>query len=225
MGRSSSASYQTKEVGRTQVANGTMRQVQADKFLQQAHVAAWKECVMARDAKLHPGAASNTMVPTGVVETGHQIMERRARTVKDFDDMSDIQEDGEDGLELAEELPSVIAEGFLWHVFLQLVDALIVLHQGNGLKADGKKWKEIVHRDIHSMYVFVKPGEGGEGTEDHDDDEVRAFDKKEGFKATLQVASDANCYSGPQYSSQTLTAPSSISKMRRTTMSTILITT
>jgi serine/threonine protein kinase len=77
----------------------------------------------------------------------------------------------------------VIPEDFLWHIFRQLVEAITVMHQGNGHLINGKEWKEIIHCDIHGTNIFVKPGEGGEGTalslsmSDEQKSEERTFTK------------------------------------------------
>ena len=48
-----------------------------------------------------------------------------------------------------------IPEAFLWTVFNSLVDALLVLKNGNGHDVEGGKWKEIVHLDLSLSNIFV----------------------------------------------------------------------
>jgi hypothetical protein len=61
----------------------------------------------------------------------------------------------------------VIPEGFLWHVFGSLVDAVNRLEKGADPPIDmgpGKDWRPIVHGDMHLGNIFVKtPLDGGDG--------------------------------------------------------------
>ncbi|KAF9692864.1 hypothetical protein EKO04_009106 [Ascochyta lentis] len=78
---------------------------------------------------------------------------------KQFDDLSDIED--WNGEELDEVLPDVIPEAFLWQVFDQLVGAALVMQRGAVPFVGDKKWKEIVHSDMHFGNIFVKPGKEG----------------------------------------------------------------
>ena len=73
---------------------------------------------------------------------------------KEFDDMSGIQEWHNDELG---SLPLVIPEAFLWHVFAQLAGAALVMQRGAGPFVGEKKWKEIIHKDMHTGNTFIKP--------------------------------------------------------------------
>ena len=185
------------QVRRGNVASAMVSEEKADKFVQATHVEAWKEYVRerekrregARQAKEDPSAAIKRLVPKEAKEGPRQIADREAleaRTDIEFDTMSVVSDDGEDGLELEDELPNVIPEGFLWHVFRQLVDAVSVLHEGSGQEG-GMPWKEIVHKDIHNMNVFVKPVDCGEGTVEAKSDniEARRFREQEVCSATV----------------------------------------
>lgn len=77
----------------------------------------------------------------------------------EFDDMSDIEEWRND--ELGETLPPVIPEAFLWHVFDQLAGAALILQKGAEPFVGEKKWKEIVHKDMHTRNIFLKPAVEG----------------------------------------------------------------
>jgi hypothetical protein len=90
---------------------------------------------------------------------GSEIYQQR--THADFDNMPGIMK--WNGDPLPEELPEVIDEGFLWHVFDSLASALLVLKNGNNVEVQGKEWTEIVHKDLYLSNVFVKPPENSDG--------------------------------------------------------------
>ncbi|KAH7092316.1 hypothetical protein FB567DRAFT_625350 [Paraphoma chrysanthemicola] len=67
------------------------------------------------------------------------------------------------GRPLPAELPDVIDEAFIWHVFDSLANALLVLKNGSGIEVEGKEWKEIIHKDLYTSNIFVKPPKDSEG--------------------------------------------------------------
>jgi serine/threonine protein kinase len=149
-----------REVAQNRVNEGRMTPRDADSYTRQMEERQWTEYVNAR--LVRNGLSSNVIVPR---ETTEQAEAREFRTSKDFDDMTIIVEEGTIGMELSAWPPGpVIPEDFLWHIFRQLVEAITVMHQGNGHLFNGKEWKEIVHCDIHGTNIFVKLVEGGEGT-------------------------------------------------------------
>jgi hypothetical protein len=51
----------------------------------------------------------------------------------------------------------VIPEKFLWHAFLDLVDACIFLRDGTGQEPEGNgSWRPIIHKDMHLGNIFLK---------------------------------------------------------------------
>jgi hypothetical protein len=78
---------------------------------------------------------------------------------KEFDDMSGLDQFYSD--EFDENLPPVIPEAFLWQVFDQLAGAALIMQRGADPLVGRKKWKEIVHKDLHTRNIFVKPTEEG----------------------------------------------------------------
>jgi serine/threonine protein kinase len=108
-------------------------------------------------------------------ETEERKQSRLARTSKEFDDMSELydsndSEAGWAGRQISRDLPHTIPESFLWHVLRALVNALTMLHAGNNVTVPGKPWREIVHGDIYTLNVFLKPnGNNDQGDFTHDD--------------------------------------------------------
>jgi serine/threonine protein kinase len=50
-----------------------------------------------------------------------------------------------------------VPEGFIWHVFIQLSEALSYLHYGHGKASEKSTWSTpIIHRDIKPENVFLK---------------------------------------------------------------------
>jgi hypothetical protein len=50
----------------------------------------------------------------------------------------------------------VIPEKFLWHTFLDLVDACLLLQDGAGRNLEGNRpWRPIIHKDVHTGNVFL----------------------------------------------------------------------
>jgi hypothetical protein len=115
---------------------------------------AWNEYTRERDQR-----ANDAIYGIQRVATGSEIYQER--THAEFDNMPGIAR--WNGQRLPEELPEVIDEGFLWHVFDSLATALLVLKNGNNVEVQGKEWKEIVHKDLYLSNVFVKPPENSDG--------------------------------------------------------------
>ena len=51
----------------------------------------------------------------------------------------------------------IIPEAFVWHVFIQLAEALAFIHYGYGASSEKRKnWTRIIHRDLKPENVFLK---------------------------------------------------------------------
>ncbi|KAH7068372.1 hypothetical protein BKA63DRAFT_607075 [Paraphoma chrysanthemicola] len=122
--------------------------------LQDAIEEAWDEYEKERTRRQNDEADGITREPAG-----SEIYKQR--THADFDDVPDI--DKWNGKPLPEGFPEVIDEAFIWHVFDSLANALLVLKNGSGVDIDGKEWKEIIHRDLYTSNIFVKPPKDSEG--------------------------------------------------------------
>lgn len=195
-------------------ASQNLSRPQREKAMKEVHAEQWREYMKARDTR------SDTPGAHGLALPGKKDADRESRTSIEFDAMSVIQERGEEGIELDEKLPDVIPEGFLWHVFRQLVNAVSVMHEGTEHAKESGTWKEIVHRDIHLMNIFVKPAKNGEGTfkADMDNSQIRTFRQEEVCRLVISHLLRANESSGQVLFYQTLTAPFSI--FRTATMAT-----
>jgi hypothetical protein len=123
--------------------------------------AAWEEYAEAKAKREAMGNGKMVADSARKKENQSQKAARRLRTNRDFDSMSDIEKGA--GRPLVTSQCAVIPEDFLWHVFESLVNALTVLHQGGEHESKGKTRKEIVHRDIHSGNIFIRPEVGKEG--------------------------------------------------------------
>lgn len=120
-----------------------------------------------QQARDNPENLPEESVEEDVRDTKREIVERvqeapENHSDREFGDMSDLEDWFDD--ELEDHLPEVIPEAFLWHVFDQLVDAALIMQRGANPfvpMAGEEKWKEIVHRDMHTGNIFVKPNEEG----------------------------------------------------------------
>ena len=58
---------------------------------------------------------------------------------------------------------SVIPEAFLWHVFLQLAEALAFIHYGVNAseRHAASEWDKVIHRDVKPSNIFLKSRSGG----------------------------------------------------------------
>ncbi|KAL8880944.1 MAG: hypothetical protein Q9198_001748 [Flavoplaca austrocitrina] len=60
------------------------------------------------------------------------------------------------------DLPSCIPESFIWHIFLQLTEALAFIHHGYDRNATSSdkvlpdKWLSVIHRDIKPCNIFLQ---------------------------------------------------------------------
>lgn len=117
------------------------------------------------EAKRNRGGYSPGTVADDVRETKTEILEKIQSAEgsvyrgKDFSEMSGIEDWYQD--DLPNDVPLVIPEAFLWHVFDQLVDAALILHRGAEPLIGENKWKEIVHKDMHTGNIFMKPKADG----------------------------------------------------------------
>jgi sRNA-binding protein len=146
--------------------------------MEKAREAAWNEYAEAkakREAKKNGAAVPDS---DHGEETKAQRLARRRRTAREFDSLPEEFSTmaGRELDDLEDKPIGVIPEEFLWHVFHSLVNALTILHQGSGHEVEGKPWKEIVHRDIHTGNIFIRPQQGEEGElvpEDEEEGEGR----------------------------------------------------
>ena len=138
------------------------------------HMFKWQQWVDIQpeilEAKRNRGGYSPGTVVDDVRETKTEILEKIQSAEgsvyrgKDFSEMSGIEDWYQD--DLPNDVPLVIPEAFLWHVFDQLVDAALILHRGAEPLIGENKWKEIVHKDMHTGNIFMKPkAEGVFGVE------------------------------------------------------------
>jgi hypothetical protein len=156
------------------VLSGRLARDKADAMIQQKKDEANEEYKQAKEQ------SANTTLEG---ETAEERAARQLRTSTEFDDMSESAL-LKLGNEPDHELPEVIPESFLWHVFEQLVDVLTLLHQDNGQEIEGKPWREIVHRDIHTLNIFVKPKKG---QAIYDDGNVLTFNEDGKNFETLKI--------------------------------------
>lgn len=58
---------------------------------------------------------------------------------------------------------SVIPEAFIWHVFVQLAEALAFIHYGVNVseRHAASKWDKVIHRDVKPSNIFLKSRSGG----------------------------------------------------------------
>jgi hypothetical protein len=186
-----------------------LSQASAEDFakLDEVKKAAWKEYRLARRRR-------ESDKKKGLTEDADPTTEHYRRNNSEFDDLPGVGllyegADKDTWDELMDEmpaLPATIDEGFLWHVFDSLANALKVLKNGTGRLIERKAWKEIMHVDLHLMNVFVKPPEPDVGVtkeESSQDGEVELsieYTGKEVSKhifwttwLTLAVANNSAC--------------------------------
>ncbi|KAJ4317772.1 hypothetical protein N0V94_004770 [Neodidymelliopsis sp. IMI 364377] len=115
------------------------------------------------DEPVSPGGKESALRDTRAEKYQEYLDDKRKdpehHVDKEFDDMSGLDQFCSD--EFDENLPPVIPEAFLWQVFDQLAGAALIMQRGANPLVGRKKWKEIVHKDLHTRNIFVKPTEEG----------------------------------------------------------------